>query len=56
MQGDRRISWTPAGESGPPVDKNAKTRLTGPVSDGVFVKVNCFDQNPPAVVRGGFLR
>jgi hypothetical protein len=31
-------------------------RLTGPVSYGVLVIVNCFIQNPSAEMRGGFLR
>jgi hypothetical protein len=39
----------------PPVEKKIEPRLTGPVSCGVFIKLNCFAQNPSAVMRGGFL-
>jgi hypothetical protein len=30
--------------------------LTGPVSCGVLFKVICRAQDPPAALRGGFLR
>jgi hypothetical protein len=38
------------------VDKKFELRLTGPVNHGVLFKVICFAQNPPAAMRGGFLR
>jgi hypothetical protein len=38
------------------VDKKSELRLTGPVNHGVLFKVICFAQNPPAAMRGGFLR
>jgi hypothetical protein len=39
-----------------PVEKKIVPRLTGPVSCPVFIKVICGAQNPPAALRGGFLR
>jgi hypothetical protein len=38
------------------VDKKSELRLTGPVNHGALLKVICFAQNPPAAMRGGFLR
>jgi hypothetical protein len=40
----------------PAVEKKIQPRLTGPVSGGVLFKVICRAQNPPAAMRGGFLR
>jgi hypothetical protein len=38
------------------VEKKIASRLTGPVTGGVFINVRCFVQYPLAGMRGGFLR